>query len=200
MLTQVSVGPSVGDPSVFAIVVGPSVGDPIGVRHFKMDPILERLLSRGGARQQQEVAAAASSVGRPASNSVLADRLLTLFGWGVISANTAQWIADGAVQDGLCVSEVQKLAKLGSGGKFSGNCRRDLFRAFSKELKLPKPLLVNCTTLSKTLAVEESGLAVLPISEFAQGIYQQYPTVFSALLAIIPRTSGTRSILRIQSW
>ena len=57
------------------------------------------LLGRGGARQAASLAQSLELVGD--GQSVLVKRLLMVFCWGLLSANTVQWLADGAEQDGL---------------------------------------------------------------------------------------------------
>ena len=90
--------------------------------------LLESLLGRGGARQRQEVA---SDLERgQAVHSVLVERLLHLVGWGLLSANTARWLAEGAEQDGLDNDEVKRVASFGARGVYPGNVRRDLLRTF----------------------------------------------------------------------
>ena len=151
--------------------------------------VLDHCLSRGGT--QQRLAAAASSSrdpgAKPSTQSVLADRLLNLFGWGLISASTVQWLAAGAVDDGLHVGEVEKLASLGTNGQYAGNCRRDLFRRFGSGMLLPKPLEVDCHTYSKGLEIEQSKLNLIVPSELVDCLYNNYPAAFGSLFGTAPR-------------
>ena len=62
------------------------------------------------------------------NKSRLAEALLLLFAWGLVSASSAQWLAQCALDDGLRHPEIAKLASIGKHGEFSGNCRRDLIR------------------------------------------------------------------------
>ena len=82
----------------------------------------ERLREIGGVRQQ------AAALGEPApQRSKLASRLLSLLGWGDLSANQVQWICEGAVLDGHAHGDVVHIARAGTTGKHSGNVRRDIF-------------------------------------------------------------------------
>ena len=49
-------------------------------------------------------------------HSVLAERLLMLCGWGLVSAYCIRWLAEGAREDGLEIDAIKKLSELGSRG------------------------------------------------------------------------------------
>eukprot|EP00974_Lingulodinium_polyedra_P087766 8511071-Lingulodinium_polyedra.AAC.1 len=53
------------------------------------------MFGRGGFRQQALLASAALE-SRRNKKSALAERLLSLVGWGIVSPNCAQWLAEGA--------------------------------------------------------------------------------------------------------
>ena len=76
-------------------------------------------------------------------SSILAKRLLLLVGWGHISTNTMQWLAEGAILDGAHDETLHKLSTAGTSGKHSGNVRRDVFRHLYKGMQLPPPLVVD---------------------------------------------------------
>ena len=83
-----------------------------------------------------------------AASSHLGSALLHLFGWGLLSANTVQWLAAAAVKDGLAHADMIALSRIGTSGKFTGNCRRDLLRKFMPAHRLPAPLWTNLTMIS----------------------------------------------------
>eukprot|EP00969_Alexandrium_andersonii_P342967 15160224-Alexandrium_andersonii.AAC.1 len=76
---------------------------------------------------------------RPPRDSVLAERLITLWGWGHLSASQVQWIASGAVADKVEHPEVVALSKLGTSGEYQGNVRRDLLRTYASSVAMPPP-------------------------------------------------------------
>ena len=67
----------------------------------------EAMLRRGGSRQLMESAAIASD-SLDEGHSVLAERLLMLCGWGLVSANCIRWLAEGAREDGLEFDSIKK--------------------------------------------------------------------------------------------
>lgn len=104
----------------------------------------EQLASSGGSRQREEAARLYQRAGQQpqSGDSKFASALLMLFGWGLISAVTVQWLAAAAVADGATHPQLVKLAKLGKEGDYSGNCRRDLFRQW-----FSRSVVCNVTTL-----------------------------------------------------
>ena len=81
---------------------------------------------------------------RSARASFLATILLDLWGWGRLSANEVQRIAQGACADREQHAEVQQLGVLGCVGLYPGNARRDLITQFGKKLTYQSPLLSRC--------------------------------------------------------
>ena len=75
------------------------------------------MLCTGGIKQQQ-AARAILEASPPQAPSKLAERLMLLVGWGLISANTARWICEGAMQDGPQHNDVDRMAKCGASGKY----------------------------------------------------------------------------------
>ena len=69
-----------------------------------VDAAVLRVLANSGGyvqRAQGHAAAAMAEVAEAQpSHSILSERVLLLVGWGIISANTAQWLCAGAVADG----------------------------------------------------------------------------------------------------
>eukprot|EP00969_Alexandrium_andersonii_P028234 1231966-Alexandrium_andersonii.AAC.1 len=95
-------------------------------------------MSYKGWRQRQELAkkASASSSDQPRDEeSHLARALLNMHDWGHITATRVQSLAQAAMEDGLKHRSVVRLAKLGSQGRYPGNCERDLQR-----IRAPVPL------------------------------------------------------------
>ena len=73
----------------------------------------------------------------PRHRSVLADRLLYMFGWGHLSANSIQWIAEAAVMDGMKDETLVSLAGAGAGGRYKANVRRDMLRSLRRDSTMP---------------------------------------------------------------
>ena len=94
-------------------------------------------------------------------DSVFAKRLLVLFGWGHISGNIVQWLAEGARLDGVEREDVNRLARVGSSGRYSGNVRRDLIRVVCDKTTLPTLTLITTHVVAKDGVVEEHGYPML---------------------------------------
>ena len=122
--------------------------------------------------------------------SKLAQRILLLVGWGLISANCARWLAEGAVDDGLKQEPVKKLAELGAKGQYPGNCRRDLFRFFCPLMSIAPPirLSIPCATKRHTIEWVQS-LVVNPLAHM-ETLYRENRKVFNAFIGV-PKTSGS---------
>ena len=73
---------------------------------------------------------------------ILAERILLLVGWGIISPNCAQWLAAGGVENGFKDESLEKLANVGHYGVYSGNVRRDLLKYFAPTMDTPQPIRV----------------------------------------------------------
>eukprot|EP00974_Lingulodinium_polyedra_P068369 6620266-Lingulodinium_polyedra.AAC.2 len=106
------------------------------------------MLGRGGFRQQALLTSAVLA-NRRMKPSVLAERLLALVGWGLVSPNCAQWLAKGAVEDGNDLEEIKTLASVGAEGTIPANVRRDMLRAFAKDVSIPRPLMVEISVLNR---------------------------------------------------
>ena len=111
------------------------------------------LQAHGGARQKEKRARILFDAGPSDVHHVpegkLAKLILFLFGWGLISANMAQWLAAAAIEDGLEHADLKKLASIGKGGTYAGNCRRDLLSKFCKRMLLGKPSVIWVPMLNK---------------------------------------------------
>ena len=149
-----------------------------------MDNIIRRsFLERGTADQHFDPGMAGMPPPKDFTSSVLVSRLLLLWGWGLLSAPTVQWLAEGAVQDGINNAFVQQLATIGHYGLYHGNMRRDLLRMFWPSMKLPKTLRIQIHLKKpRTTLVTEKGHTMINPLEFVDALFDQYPEVFSAML------------------
>ena len=129
---------------------------------------MDRLGSRQLSQAVRGAGASTSTVagGADPSSSLLAERLLLLVGWGLISTNTARWLAEGAVADtDKPRPAILQLAQLGNFGKWAGNCRRDLFRTFCPTMTSPKPIHIQVPMKNKRGAIVwEDTLVVNPLA------------------------------------
>ena len=84
-------------------------------------------MGRGGVQQRMAQASLASSEGQIEPNeSKLAQKLLYLFAWGYMTAETVQQIAQAAEADGLQHESIKKMSKIGAGGQAPRHCRQQL--------------------------------------------------------------------------
>eukprot|EP00959_Pyramimonas_sp_CCMP1952_P158124 3306729-Pyramimonas_sp.AAC.1 len=77
--------------------------------------------------------------------SKFAIALIELAAWGVLSSTLCQFLAEAVVEDARPHEphpEVLKISEIGFGGTYPGNCRRDLFNQYAKNIDLPKPTQV----------------------------------------------------------
>ena len=143
------------------------------------------------------VAAAIESSKKPkkrdgSTKSHTATLLVSLFGWGVISAALGQRIAEAVVFDieasgGEAPGNLHKLASLGASGMCSRNCRRDLWRWLRPELaSLPEPLGIRVAyAKSRSTArhlIEYLTLPVMLPNLLLETIYQSFPEYFQTTL------------------
>ena len=143
------------------------------------------MLGRGGARQAASLAQSLEALAD--TQSVLVSRLLMLFGWGLLSANTVQWLAEGAEQDGLKLEPVKKLAGIGSHGVYSGNCRRDLLRQFCSSMSVAKPISVEVPLLSKLKTVFDYKVDFIAPTLLMESIWSAYPDMFLEMFGTNPK-------------
>ena len=153
----------------------------------------------GGARQLAAAVAAGAATGTPQS-SVLIDRLLSLFGWGLISAATCQWLAEGACEDGLIIDAVTKMSGIGTSGAHSGNCRRDLLRAFCSDMVVAKPIEMEVPMMSKRKIVSPRTCSMSSPTLMFERAFHNYKNVFAHMMTrISPRKCWDKLIRAIQS-
>ena len=129
-----------------------------------MDESIARVLQRTRTFQQRFDAEHATFQPEP-NKSVLAHRLLQLWAWGLISAPTLQWLAEGCVLDGHAPREVVQLAKIGANGQYKGNCRRDLLRLVKPSLGKPLSLVVPLLEKDKLNLTKQSVISPIQIFE-----------------------------------
>ena len=80
---------------------------------------------------------------RPEENqSGLANKLLSLWSTGILSATLIREIAHLAMQGGCDHPEVISLAKVGNWGAQTGNCHRQLLNQFCPQIMLPEAFQV----------------------------------------------------------
>ena len=90
----------------------------------------------------------------------------------------ANGLQKGALEDGLQIDSVKKLAGIGASGVYSGNCRRDLLRGFCSDMKLAKPMQIEVPVLSKLKALLPKEVSLFCPTLMVESIYQSYPLLF----------------------
>ena len=132
------------------------------------DPIVDVLAGRGGTRQRVNISGVAHT------SSVLAQRLLQLWSWGLLLAPLVQWLAEGAVKDGSTHTDMEQLSRVGSGGAFPGNCRRDLLRYITKAHRYVfNPMPINIHMLTRCVMKEESA-GILSPCEVVETVFEHH--------------------------
>jgi hypothetical protein len=140
---------------------------------------------RGGIRQRLERVEESTE---PIIASRLATFLVTQFAWGTFSPQMVQEIAALAMQDFHEAKEsngklyqLETLAKIGTAGKNSNHCHRDIMKAVEGTTKLPAALDVRLPFAGKLGLQKQSVL--LPHEMFA-AIFHEYPNTWNK--AILP--------------
>ena len=159
--------------------------------------IAESLLSSGGGSQRHSVASAIASmeasdvlVTHRAKSSVFCERLLLLVGWGVVSANVAQWLCSGLKEDAFENEEICKIASWGSHGKYPGNVRRDMMRQYCPaSANVPRPLPIQVHIYDRLKVVHEASQYILNPLDVASYLYTDHRPMFQKLfLETSPRS------------
>ena len=83
--------------------------------------------------------------------------LMRKFAVGKLSATEVQEFAQAAYQSGLDSPDIQVMRSLGSMGRQTGNCHRDLMRKFFQDLKSPS----GCSTKIEMMRMEEKMCMLL---------------------------------------
>eukprot|EP00969_Alexandrium_andersonii_P006061 263075-Alexandrium_andersonii.AAC.1 len=115
----------------------------------------------GGWRQRLAANHASADLGAALEgmpHSHLVDRILQMWSWGLLSAPSAQVLAEGAVLDGSAHPALAALAKIGSSGRWPHNAQRDLNRNFLKNIAIPEVY-----TVAVPAQVEPSHEVQIPI-------------------------------------
>ena len=141
------------------------------------DPIVDVLVGRGNTRQRVNISGVAHT------SSVLAQRLLQLWSWGLLSAPLVQWLAEGAVKDGSTHTDMEQLSRVGSGGAFPGNCRRDLLRYITKSHRYVfNPMPIDIHMLTRCMMKEESA-GILSPCEVVETVFEHHRQFVDKALA-----------------
>jgi hypothetical protein len=141
---------------------------------------------RGGFRQRMRAAAAArDALLVPVDLAVadmplrsgghLADTLLQLHAWGLISAPTVQIIAAAAVLDGLRDASVGVMAQAGTAGRHPQNVPRDISRHFGGEVDIPPLYNMTVRALSRRGEEMEVEVPLLLPHQLLSHIVQRNP-------------------------
>lgn len=138
---------------------------------------------RGGIRQRVERAEESM---QPTIGSCLYTFLLAKFAWGEFSPQMVRQIAALALDDFAKAKEsngrlieLENLAKLGTAGKHSNNCHRDLMKAVQGTSQLPAALVVQLPFSGKYGLQTQSVL--VPHEMFAV-IYNEYPNSWRKIM------------------
>ena len=147
--------------------------------------MVEDALRRGGARQRL---GALGLGGDDDGHSALANALLGLVGWGVLSSATAGVLARCALEDGANHKELRELGSIATSGAFAGNSRRDLLRRFCSSTTVPKPIAAYCRTVNRRGDIEISQQSVLSLPEVMESLWRHHPDkLFRDFLGGSPR-------------
>ena len=133
---------------------------------------------RGGRLQVLTAVAAAQK-------SLLADRLVEIGMWGILSPPMIQWLAAAAVADGLDKRPIVDLAGLGAHGRYQANIRRDLMRAYPVCPAVPEAVLIDTPykgTKDGRLIPSRIQDPVLLPHELFHGIYTYHRDLFNSFL------------------
>jgi hypothetical protein len=111
-------------------------------------------------------------------HSKLAALLISTWSWGLMSAPMVQQIAHAAVQDGADVDELKMVSKLGTSGKWHGNCHRDLVTRLT-----PQPLTAIVSNITvyimrSALSIQKCSQSILLPHEMFSSIYHHHRDVF----------------------
>ena len=121
---------------------------------------------------------------QPVQNkSVFADRLLSLWAWGLLSATNVQWLAEGAVMDQGVSQQCGDLADIGSQGGQPGNCRRDLLRKLPEKGKC-EPMIVNTVPLNIKTKIVFCDQGIVSPVRVVDMLFTDFPSRFRETFGI----------------
>ena len=120
--------------------------------------------------------------GRP---SPLANKLLSLWAHGVLSAALIREIADLSLHEGAKHPSLVALAQTANWGQHPANAHRDVMRTFCSDVQLPKPWLVKvpCVDPKSSLEKEEEAAIFLPHLVFSH-LGEHYPAFFQQFFSL----------------
>ena len=147
---------------------------------------------RQGLRQRIRARVAAGALPRDEGDhrpthgdqSHLVDRVLELWAWGSLSAVTVQYIMEGAVKDGIDNPRAKALARVGTSGRWTQNCQRDITRQLMGETKVPPLYTFDVPAFDAKMPgdakhINTTGYALLPHQVFA-AIAEGYKNVLGS--------------------
>lgn len=144
----------------------------------------KRLKRTGAGGSQQRMAREAEEAGtaKQKFSSSLAFILIMKFCWGSFSPQLVQELALAGWQDvqkgreaAAKMDELEVLSKLGSAGRLSNNCHRDIMNFLGPKSFLPQPFLVKVPMKGHSQPVQTAFL--LPHQMFSH-IFSNYPKHF----------------------
>ena len=140
-----------------------------------MDEAIGHVLrGRGGIHQQSCLPQVTNKT------SHFAERVLMMWSWGLISATAVQFLAEGCALDEVCSDETKNLAKIGSNGNYSGNCRRDLLIRAQSKAKVLQPMHCIVPILDQNL-IQMSNQMIISPSRLVEYMYKEFPLIFVEL-------------------
>ena len=134
---------------------------------------------QGGSNQR--IAQLEAQEGQPKS-SKLAAELIGLWSWGNMSAPLVQSLAQAAFRDGLHHPQIERMAKIGAGGKYPANMQRDLL-AISGEYTVLKAntLVPNIRIKKKQEGLSEPvDLSFLLPHKLFSVLFHSLPSAFTS--------------------
>ena len=118
--------------------------------------------------------------------------LLSMFGWGFITATIVQRIAAAVVEDFKDVGveapqSLLELSQIGAGGEHKQNCRRDLWRWLEPKLRsIPSPICIRIPFLkARSITrhlVEYMDLEIMMPNLLIEVLYNDFPDIFRKML------------------
>jgi len=108
--------------------------------------------------------------------SHLGEYLLEQWSYGLMSAKLVQEIASRAHMDGINLSMIVSLSKIGNSGVTS-KCDRDLRRLFHADIELPPPLWLKTKVVSYKTSppkLVDAQIPIMPIYEVFDVIHKQF--------------------------
>ena len=146
------------------------------------------LLSVGGSRQRlNALNTFGADVGEgekgEEAKSYLADVLVMIFRWGLITAVCVQWIAQAAVKDGMVNTKMLDLCNIGAEGIYAGNCRRDLMHNIWPKMKL-------CKYSTWSIPMKDKLGFVTPQPAFINALNRTFHSMFTASRTVFEKVFG----------